>query len=199
MNEQVEALKELGEHIASQMPDAVRKFEVRVGELNVYAERDQIVSLIDFLKRDALCMFEMVVDICGVDYPERSQRFEREARIVSSMSHPGIATLFDFDKAVLKEQGKAELRNLGEYIRGKGITVVDIDVIGHTDSMGSEEYNQGLSERRAKSVQDYLVSKGVRASRLTAKGYGESMPVASNDTEAGRAENRRVELIVLDR
>ena len=57
--------------------------------------------------------------------------------------------LFDFDKAVLKEQGKAELRNLGEYIRGKGITIVDIDVIGHTDSMGSEEYNQGLSERRA--------------------------------------------------
>ena len=74
-----------------------------------------------------------------------------------------------------------------------------LEIIGHTDSTGPEAYNQGLSERRAKSVQDYLVSKGIRASRLTAKGYGESMPVASNDTEAGRAENRRVELIVLDR
>ena len=76
---------------------------------------------------------------------------------------------------------------------------VVVEVAGHTDSTGPEAYNQGLSERRAKSVQDYLVSKGIRASRLTAKGYGESMPVASNDTEKGRAENRRVELIVLDR
>jgi OOP family OmpA-OmpF porin len=65
--------------------------------------------------------------------------------------------------------------------------------------VGSETYNQGLSERRANSVRDYLTSKGVKASRLTAKGYGESMPVASNDTDEGRAENRRVEMIVLDR
>ena len=79
--------------------------------------------------------------------------------------------LFDFDKAVLKEQGKAELRNLAEYIKGKGITVADIDVIGHTDSMGSEEYNQDLSERRAMAVKEYLVSMGVvkgRASPLPA-------------------------------
>ncbi len=76
MTEQIEALTELGEHIASKMPDAVRKVEVRVGELTVYAERDQIVALVDFLKRDSMCMFEMMIDICGVDYPERSQRFE---------------------------------------------------------------------------------------------------------------------------
>ena len=74
-----------------------------------------------------------------------------------------------------------------------------VEVAGHTDSTGAEEYNQGLSERRANSVKDYLVSKGVQAQRLQAKGYGESMPVASNDTKEGRAENRRVELIVLDR
>ena len=76
MTEQSEALTELGEHIADKMPDAVRKIDVRVGELTVYAERDQIVALIDFLKRDQMCMFEMVIDVCGVDYPERSQRFE---------------------------------------------------------------------------------------------------------------------------
>jgi OOP family OmpA-OmpF porin len=76
---------------------------------------------------------------------------------------------------------------------------VVVEVAGHTDSKGSEEYNQGLSERRANAVKDYLNSKGVRASRLTARGYGESRPVASNDTDEGRAENRRVELIVLDR
>ncbi len=76
MTEQSETLIELGEHIAGKMPDAVRKFDVKVGELTIFAERDQIVALIDFLKRDQMCMFEMMIDICGVDYPERSQRFE---------------------------------------------------------------------------------------------------------------------------
>jgi outer membrane protein OmpA-like peptidoglycan-associated protein len=74
-----------------------------------------------------------------------------------------------------------------------------VEVGGHTDSVGSEAYNQGLSERRADAVRDYLMSKGVKASRLTARGYGESRPVASNDTEEGRAENRRVELVVIER
>lgn len=76
MSEQVEALNELGDHIASQMPDAVRKFKIAYGELTLFAERDQIIALVEFLKRDALCMFEMMIDVCGVDYPERSQRFE---------------------------------------------------------------------------------------------------------------------------
>jgi OOP family OmpA-OmpF porin len=104
--------------------------------------------------------------------------------------------LFDFDRAVLKEQGKAELRNLAEYIKGKGITVADIDVIGHTDSMGSEEYNQDLSERRAMAVKEYLVSMGVDSAIIDVSGKGESEPVASNDTEEGRAQNRRVEIHV---
>ena len=76
---------------------------------------------------------------------------------------------------------------------------VVVEIAGHTDSIGSEEYNQGLSERRAESVKDYLVGKGVKAHRLSSKGYGEMRPVASNDTEEGRAENRRVEMVVLDR
>jgi len=104
---------------------------------------------------------------------------------------------FDFDKATLRPEAKAILDEAAALLAKHERVVVE--VAGHTDSTGPEAYNQGLSERRAKSVQDYLVSKGVRASRLTAKGYGESMPVASNDTEEGRAENRRVELIVLDR
>lgn len=69
-----------------------------------------------------------------------------------------------------------------------------VDVYGHTDSTGSDSYNQGLSERRAQSVANYLAARGVRDVRLGTQGYGESQPVASNDTEAGRAANRRVEI-----
>ena len=67
-------------------------------------------------------------------------------------------------------------------------------VDGYTDSVGTDKYNQGLSERRANAVMSHLVDRGVSASRLTATGYGESNPVASNDTAEGRALNRRVEL-----
>ncbi|GAB5457674.1 MAG: NADH-quinone oxidoreductase subunit C [Henriciella sp.] len=76
MTEQIEALTELGEHIADAMPDAVRKFDVQFGDLTLYAARDAVVSLAEFLKRDTLCNFETLIDICGVDYPERAQRFE---------------------------------------------------------------------------------------------------------------------------
>ncbi len=76
MSKQIEELHELGEHIAGAMPDAVRKFEIRFGDLTLYAERDAIASLAEFLKRDTLCNFETLIDICGVDYPERGQRFE---------------------------------------------------------------------------------------------------------------------------
>lgn len=105
-------------------------------------------------------------------------------------------TLFDFDKAILKEQGKAELQSLGAKIRSQGLSVADIDVIGHTDNIGTEAYNKDLSLRRAEAVRDYLVSEGVNADIIDVMGMGMSEPVASNDTEAGRAENRRVEVHV---
>jgi OOP family OmpA-OmpF porin len=104
--------------------------------------------------------------------------------------------LFDFDKAVLKDQGKAELHNLDENIKSKGARVVDIDVVGHTDSIGSTEYNQELSERRAMAVKEYMVSEGIDATIIDATGKGESEPVASNDTSEGQAQNRRVEIHV---
>ena len=69
-----------------------------------------------------------------------------------------------------------------------------VRVEGNTDSIGTDAYNQGLSERRAESVRSHLIGRGVSASRLTAVGYGESQPIASNDTAEGRALNRRVEL-----
>ena len=71
-----------------------------------------------------------------------------------------------------------------------------VDVIGHADSRGSDEYNQALSERRASSVAGYLLQRGVMRERLYVAGRGESMPVAPNDTDAGRATNRRVEIVI---
>jgi len=75
---------------------------------------------------------------------------------------------------------------------------INVEVAGHTDSSGSDAYNQALSARRAESVKNYLQSHGISASRLTSKGYGESAPIASNATKEGRAQNRRVELRVYD-
>jgi OOP family OmpA-OmpF porin len=104
--------------------------------------------------------------------------------------------LFDFDKAILKEAGKAELHRLDELIKSQGLTVRDIDVVGHTDSVGAEVYNQALSERRAKAVKNYMVSEGINSSILDVIGKGELQPVATNDTDEGRALNRRLDIHV---
>jgi OOP family OmpA-OmpF porin len=104
--------------------------------------------------------------------------------------------LFDFDKSVLKEAGKAELHRLDELIKSQGMTVRDIDVVGHTDSVGSEVYNQKLSERRAMAVKNYMVGEGIDSSILDVMGKGELQPVSTNDTEEGRALNRRVDIHV---
>ena len=95
--------------------------------------------------------------------------------------------LFDHDKSVLKPEGKAAMHDLDETIKAKGARVVDINVIGHTDSDGSEEYNQTLSVRRAESVRDYMVSEGIDPSIIDISGEGESNPIASNATKEGRA------------
>lgn len=104
--------------------------------------------------------------------------------------------LFDFDKSIVKEQGKVELQALAKSILAQGTSVGDIDVVGHTDSVGTEQYNQALSVRRAVAVKDYLVSQGVPAGLIDVIGMGESKPVATNDTAAGRALNRRVDIHV---
>ena len=102
--------------------------------------------------------------------------------------------LFDFNSAKLKDEGKSAIHDLDEKIKAKGAAVVDIDVIGHTDSVGPEEYNQQLSVRRATSVKDYMVSEGIDAGIIDVSGKGESSPVADNGTNEGRAQNRRVEI-----
>jgi len=101
---------------------------------------------------------------------------------------------FDFDKATLKPEAKPILDEAVRVLKDEGS--VDIIVEGHTDSIGTEQYNLGLSRRRADTVRRYLVDHGIAASRITAEGMGESKPVASNNTADGRAQNRRVELHV---
>jgi OmpA-OmpF porin, OOP family len=102
---------------------------------------------------------------------------------------------FDFDKATLKPAGKAKLDDLVGKV--KGINLEVIIAVGHTDSVGSDVYNQKLSVKRAESVKAYLVSKGIEKNRIYTEGKGEKQPVADNKTTEGRAKNRRVEIEVV--
>ena len=102
---------------------------------------------------------------------------------------------FDFDKAVIKPEGKAKLDDLIGKIQGINLEV--IIAVGHTDSVGSDTYNQKLSVRRSEAVKAYLVSKGIEKNRVYTEGKGEKQPVADNKTAEGRAKNRRVEIEVV--
>jgi len=102
---------------------------------------------------------------------------------------------FDFDKAVIKPEYISEIAKAALFIKKHEEAQV-ILVAGHTDSIGTEAYNQGLSERRAAAVRDYLIKNfDINGSRLVSRGYGESRPIDTNETEEGRAKNRRVEII----
>jgi OOP family OmpA-OmpF porin len=100
--------------------------------------------------------------------------------------------LFDFDKSVVRPDGKKRIDEALAKLQG-----VDVEMViatGHTDSIGTDAYNQKLSERRAAAVKEYLVSKGMPASKITTIGKGESQPVATNKTAEGRQKNRRVDI-----
>jgi outer membrane protein OmpA-like peptidoglycan-associated protein len=99
---------------------------------------------------------------------------------------------FDFDKATIRPDAVAILDEAVEILREQ--PGIDVSVDGHTDAVGSDEYNERLSERRARAVADYLARHGIDRARLQPRGFGESHPVASNDSAEGRAQNRRVEL-----
>jgi OOP family OmpA-OmpF porin len=103
--------------------------------------------------------------------------------------------LFDFDKAVVKPEGRSKLDDLASKVKNINLEVVI--AIGHADSIGSDEYNQKLSVRRAEAVKAYLISKAVESNRIYTEGKGEKQPVASNKTAEGRAKNRRTEIEVI--
>ena len=136
------------------------------------------------------------VDRFGCPIPEPEPEPEPEPVVFTLSGSQGGVT-FGFDSAELTAQGQAALREIGDVL----VTAENLGTIaveGHTDSMGAEEYNMNLSRRRAESVRDFLVANYSQLSgtQFTVRGMGESNPVADNGTEEGRAQNRRVEIIV---
>ena len=116
------------------------------------------------------------------------------APVASKVTYAADA-FFDFDKSVLKPEGKAKLDDLVGKV--KGINLEVIIAVGHTDSKGTDAYNQKLSIRRSEAVKAYLLDKGIEKNRIYTEGKGESQPVADNSTKEGQAKNRRVEIEVV--
>ena len=121
-----------------------------------------------------------------------------EPRALDTIRFPSVV-LFPRRSAELTEQGKEVLATQLQEARDMLSRATYIEVIGHTDDVGDEAYNMDLSEQRAESVRNYLIGAGVDGSKMVTVGAGESMPIASNKTDEGRAENRRVEVMVLGR
>jgi len=115
-------------------------------------------------------------------------------------SSPTMATIvlnveFDTDSAIVQDKYYDDIKQLADFMKAYPKTTAVIE--GHTDNVGSAEYNQKLSQARANSVRQYLIDNfGIKASRLSAIGYGLTKPIASNDTEEGRQKNRRVQVVV---
>src|SRR5205814_8632612 len=108
------------------------------------------------------------------------------------------ALLFDVDKCAIKPAAAKELGDVAPRLRGYAGAEIIVD--GHTDSTASDEHNRVLTQKRAQSVRDFLVSSGgIDARQFETHGYGESRPIAGNETEEGREKNRRVEIIMLPR
>ncbi|NLI82180.1 MAG: OmpA family protein [Deltaproteobacteria bacterium] len=119
-----------------------------------------------------------------------AEELKRELDLEGHVAIYGI--YFDFDKWTIKSESEKSLSEIVKLMKGYPDLAVEIQ--GHTDSVGTREYNQKLSEKRAGAVRAYLIQHGIQQSRMASRGYGLDQPVASNDTEEGRALNRRVEL-----
>jgi outer membrane protein OmpA-like peptidoglycan-associated protein len=152
----------------------------------------------------------VLLNVSHPDYPFYSENFQLERSYTElspylkdiALQPTDVGTVvalknvfFDFDRTELKPESFVELDRLADYLRKN--PALRIEVCGHTDDQGTDEYNDRLSENRAKSVYEYLVGKGIPADRLQYKGYGKRVPVADNGTEEGRAENRRTEFKII--
>ena len=137
----------------------------------------------------------------NIDIPVMEKYHEIDEEICLEQIEVGTKIIlrnvfFDVDKATLRPESESELAKLVETLKNNH--TMKIQITGHTDSDGNEDHNLKLSEARALAVVDYLVAKGIEASRLTYKGYGETMPVKPNDTPENKQLNRRTEIEITE-
>jgi outer membrane protein OmpA-like peptidoglycan-associated protein len=138
-----------------------------------------------------------VVGCDGVTLDKTAELFVGQpSGLVANINIPA-ASMFAFDSAELTEEGKEVIRLKREALANELSNAYAVIVIGHTDSTGNPDYNLDLSERRATSVRDYLISLGGNSDKLKAIGLGDMSPIASNDTDEGKAINRRVEVAIV--
>lgn len=169
---------------------------VEGGTLAVY---ESTVKLDD--ERGSLDEMEFSANEAAVDVKHETSLLDKQlAKLDAEVSEDKIvirmlgSVLFAFDQHDLRPDAVINLLGLLQVVQGFSDSPLHIQ--GHTDSIGSDEYNQKLSEKRARSVADWLGAHGVTASRVTVSGFGEHLPVATNDTDEGRCQNRRVEIII---
>lgn len=156
--------------------DTVYQNKTRTVRDTVYQNQNKIIHQKETVRDTVVIVKEVPVDI---------------QKTMMELSN----TMFDFDKYVIKEAAKGPLDKVVKWLQEN--PDIKVEVAGHTDFVGSEEYNQTLSENRAKAVYNYFISKGVSKSRLNYVGYGKTRPIATNKTDEGRAQNRRVELTII--
>jgi OmpA-OmpF porin, OOP family len=177
------------DHLAYLAEQRAETAQALADERVALAEMEQLGE-----ERDALLIEarERHIDVLETELAElRADRTERG--LVVTLSDE---ILFDVDQADLKPGGMQQLARVSEFLRQNPDRNVLIE--GHTDSSAPDAYNLALSQRRANAVEDFLITQGVDPTRISAVGYGEQLPIATNDSAAGRQANRRVELVVLD-
>jgi outer membrane protein OmpA-like peptidoglycan-associated protein len=130
-----------------------------------------------------------------VDQNGRIRKGNHDIKLSETVGRTRLLVFFQFDKSELEPASYPELNRAVVLL--KAYPSMAVEIAGYTDSVGTHEYNTALALRRANAVRDYILKSGIEDSRITAHGYGEDTPIAPNDTEEGRAENRRVEFVVL--
>ncbi len=134
--------------------------------------------------------------IFSVDDQGRILKGNHDIKLANSTSgRVRLLIFFDFNKSTLQPESYPELERAVAIMKAN--SSMEVEIAGYTDNVGGDQYNLDLSRRRANEVRDYLVRHNIEAERITAKGYGEASPIAPNDTDDGRSENRRVEFVVL--
>lgn len=186
--------------------DLIDAAQVTVVDLNnnQVVATDETDNGIYNVKVDAPGRYSVTADAPGYLFGSTLFEVDAEGRILKhsgdiklSPSADGrvrLLVFFDFDKATLQSSSYPELNRAVALMKAN--PNMEVEIAGFTDAQGTDSYNKDLSQRRANTVREYIVRQGVEGARLTATGYGEGNPVASNDTEEGRAENRRVEFVV---